>query len=24
MVGAYYDRLGLGFRREDRSFVLDL
>jgi hypothetical protein len=24
MVGAYYDRLGLGFRRENRSFVLDL
>lgn len=24
MVGAYYDRLDVGFRREDRSFVLDL
>jgi hypothetical protein len=24
MVGAYYDRLDVGFRRENRSFVLDL
>jgi hypothetical protein len=24
MVGAYYDRLDVGFRRVDRSFVLDL